>query len=229
MSSVETLPRDMNGAWIGNGGRLSMATLMNRHGTDKLFHHHYEDEYERHFAPFRDLPIRLLEIGVGGFKGIDCGGESLKVWRDYFSQAHIVGIDCEPKTLDFGPRVEIHQCDANDQAALRGLNEACGPFDIIIDDGSHFQEHVLNAFSQLWMLLNPGGIYVIEDMATAYWPEYGGDPEKPPVIYLLFACINAIHQRYWRPEPLKPAETDPATIKSVHVSREIAFITKMKG
>src|SRR5208283_757068 len=47
--------------------RLPLAVLMNRHGTDKLFYHHYEGEYERHFAPLRDQSLSILEIGVGGF------------------------------------------------------------------------------------------------------------------------------------------------------------------
>ena len=127
------------------------------------------------------------------------------------------------KELNLGERIAIRQCDQNDKAALWQLNEQSGPFDIIIDDGSHFQEHIFTSFNILWPFLNPGGIYVIEDLATAYWPEYGGDPEQPPAMRLLFHLCDQMHQAYWR--ILKPVDAD-SRVQSVHVSREIAFIYK---
>ncbi len=212
--------------WPGDGGpRISLATLMNRHGTDKLFFHHYEGEYQRHFEPIRDRTLSILEIGVGGFAHADRGGESLRVWRDYFPNARVLGIDIHEKQLaHLGERITIRVCDQNDPVQLTELNEQHGPFDIVIDDGSHHQEHVLTSYVTLWPMLAPGGIYVIEDMATAYWPEYGGNPEQPPTIGLIATLINNIHQRYWR--ALRPGEGDPAEVKSVHVSREICFIYK---
>jgi len=51
---------------------------------------HYFDIYEQHFARFREIAPRFLEIGVQR-------GGSLKLWRDYFGpEAHIVGIDIDP-------------------------------------------------------------------------------------------------------------------------------------
>jgi len=201
-----------------------MAILMNRHGTDKLYLHHYEGEYERHFAPLRDKPINLLEIGIGGFSHQDRGGESLRLWREYFPNATIVGIDIEPKTVPMGDRVTMRVCDQNSAEQLQALNAELGPFDVIIDDGSHYQEHILTSFRALWPFLNPGGIYVIEDLATAYWPEYGGHPHKPPAICLISDFIDGMHHQYWK--TLRPGESDPLSVKSVHVSREIVFIYK---
>lgn len=203
---------------------MKLPVLMNRHGTDKLFLHHYEDEYERHFEPIRDKALSILEIGIGGYANPNRGGESLKVWRDFFPGARIVGVDINEKTLNLGDRVTTLVCDQSDQGALLQLNEHYGPFDIIIDDGSHIQQHVLTSFASLFPQLNPGGIYVIEDMATAYWREFGGDPEHPPTISLLAGLIHGMHHQYWK--TLHPGEPDPLSVKSVHVSREIAFIYK---
>ena len=223
VEAIDTSIASRSNFSIMNGSRISLAILMNRHGTDKLYHHHYDGEYERHFGPIRDKSINILEIGIGGYGRPDHGGESLKVWRDYFPHATIVGIDIEEKNLDLGERITIRQCDQNDKATLWQLNEQNGPFDIIIDDGSHFQEHIFTSFNILWPFLNPGGIYVIEDLATAYWPEYGGDPEQPPAMRLLFHLCDQMHQAYWR--ILKPVDAD-SRVQSVHVSREIAFIYK---
>jgi 8-demethyl-8-alpha-L-rhamnosyltetracenomycin-C 2'-O-methyltransferase len=208
----------------GSAEDIPLSVLMNRHNTDKLYLHHYDREYARHFEPRRHEPISILEIGVGGYAHPDKGGESLKVWRDYFPNARITAIDICEKTLDLGLRVTIRQCDQSNQPALLQLNEEHGPFDIIIDDGSHHQAHVLASFITLFPVLSPGGIYVIEDMATAYWPEYGGDPENPPTVLLLTGLLNGMNHQFWK--TLRPGETDPLSVKSVHVSREIAFIYK---
>jgi demethylmacrocin O-methyltransferase len=50
-----------------------------------------------------------------------------------------------------------------------------GGLDIVIDDGSHINEHVIASFRTLFPLLAEGGIYAIEDTQTSYWPECGGD------------------------------------------------------
>ena len=55
-----------------------------------------------------------------------------------------------------------------------------GPFDIVIDDGSHVNRHVHHSFRTLWPHLAPGGLYVVEDLQTSYWPSWGGHPDATP-------------------------------------------------
>ena len=50
-----------------------------------------------------------------------------------------------------------------------------GGVDIVIDDGSHVNEHVIKSFRTLFPFLTEGGIYAIEDTQTSYWPKFGGD------------------------------------------------------
>src|SRR5690349_839743 len=52
---------------------------------------HYLDHYDRHFAKYRNTPVKMLEIGVSK-------GGSLEMWREYFGpQAVIYGIDVDPE------------------------------------------------------------------------------------------------------------------------------------
>ena len=80
--TADEVQRALHGSPPANGnghGRPTLSTLMNRHGTDKLWLHRYDREYARHFEPNRDETFRLLEIGIGGYTDSKRGGESLKV------------------------------------------------------------------------------------------------------------------------------------------------------
>ncbi len=151
-----------------------LTALAIRHGTDKFGFHRYTPVYHLLLSRFRDRPLRLLEIGVGGYRDPDRGGQSLASWRDYFPQGRIVGIDIERKTLDLGPRVTILQGSQVDGDFLARVVADHGPFDIIIDDGSHQNAHVVESFALLFPTLAPGGVYVAEDVQTAFMPRFGG-------------------------------------------------------
>ncbi len=150
------------------------------HGTDKFGYHDYTPNYHAVLRHLRDRPVRLLEIGVGGYRDADRGGESLEMWRDYFEAGQITGIDIQKKEMDLGARVAILQGSQVDAAFLAGVVEDRGPFDVIIDDGSHQNEHVVMSFELLFPTLCPGGIYVAEDVQTAFFPRFGGTLELSP-------------------------------------------------
>ena len=223
------------------GLRPSLAELMRCHGTDKLFIHHYENEYERHFGPIRDDPITLLEIGVGGYADSSSGGGSLRVWRDYFPQGRIAGLDIETKDLPEEDRISIHRGSQGDPEFLVELSEQVGPFDVVIDDGSHVQSDIMTSFRTLFPRLKPGGIYVVEDLATSYSRQYaiGGkivyteghpdpfrrDNSLPNTIDLIATLIDGMHWPLWA-EPRVPHQYQKM-VKSVHVSRELVFIYKL--
>lgn len=154
-----------------------LTQLAMHHGTDKYGEHLYTPEYHRLFAGMRERKLRLLEIGIGGYEHPGCGGQGLRMWADYFPNAEIVGLDLHPKQLDMPARVTIRQGAQNDPAVLDRLWAQDGPFDIVIDDGSHQVADVLASFTQLYPLLPEGGIYVVEDTQTALWPAYGGSPQ----------------------------------------------------
>lgn len=158
--------------------QADLGELSTRFGSDKWASFHwYAQHYSRHFAPLRDSPVRLLEIGIGGYQYEDLGGESLRMWQRYFRRGLVYGLDIFRKPGVCGPRMRIVQGDQSDPQFLDELGCQLGPFDIVIDDGSHINDHVKTSFDSLFPHVRPGGLYVIEDLQTAYWPGYGGDSE----------------------------------------------------
>ena len=147
--------------------KLGMLDVMARkHGSDKRLHG-YLKHYLRHFSPWRNSRIKLLEIGIGGHETKQ-GGHSLRMWKDYFPKGQIYGFDLYDKSHLQEPRITILQGDQNDPAILSEMATRHGPFDIIIDDGSHVSEHIITSFRALFPHLTANGLYAIEDLYLSY-------------------------------------------------------------
>jgi hypothetical protein len=131
--------------------------------------HHYGPTYDALFRPWKYRRVTLLEIGIGGGHATP-GGKSLLAWQAYFPRGHIIGADIEEKIALAGSRREIVMLDQSSTEQLAALARDKGPFDLIVDDGSHFSAHQIVTFRQLFGALNDGGIYVIEDIQTSFWP-----------------------------------------------------------
>jgi hypothetical protein len=166
--------------------------------TDKWGDHSYAQHYNKHLSKYRRKKIRLLEIGIGGYDDPGSGGGSLKAWKAYFKKAQIFAFDIHTKTVR-GSRIRVFRGDQSDKDFLTRLASDHGPFDIIIDDGSHINTHVTATFELLFRNLNPGGLYLIEDTQTSYFEEkYGGsaDPGKGDTIMNYFKsktdCLNHV-------------------------------------
>jgi hypothetical protein len=157
--------------WMGCSLNL-LAVLC---GTDKYGSHDYTPVYQGLMARLRNEPVRLLEIGVGGFES-GSGGESLLMWAAYFSKGKVYGIDFHDKTALSRGRIKVLQCSQTDRARLAEIGETYGPFDFVIDDGSHVNSEQVASFGVLWRFIKDGGAYIIEDVQTSYWPAYGGGP-----------------------------------------------------
>ncbi len=170
--------------------RKNLNLLAGYYGTDKWGQHWYTQHYQRYFAPLRTARINLLEIGVGGYENTQSGACSLRIWKRYFPNARIVGIDLFDKTKLSEPRIDIRVCDQTDAAKLKRLSDEYGGFDIIIDDGSHINEHVIKTFHTLFPLLRQNGIYAIEDTQTSYWPGYGGGVERSGTLMAFFKSLT---------------------------------------
>lgn len=164
--------------------RTDLDRLALLYGTDKNGSHFYTQHYQRYFLEWRLRPLRILEIGVGGYKNENAGAWSLRMWKRFFPNARIVGIDIYDKTKFSEHRMTVLQCDQTDAQRLAEISREHGPFDIIIDDGSHLNEHVIKTFGILFPLLNKPGFYAVEDMQTAYWPSWGGVAGTSSMDYL---------------------------------------------
>ncbi|MEY4695846.1 MAG: hypothetical protein RIT14_274 [Pseudomonadota bacterium] len=130
---------------------------------------HYLDVYDGLLGPWMGKPVSFLEIGV--YKG-----GSLRMWRDFFApDARLTFIDIDPacKALEI-PGTDIRIGDQTDTALLATLAAERGPFDIIVDDGGHKMDQQITSFRSLWPALRDGGLYIVEDVHTSYWPGFGG-------------------------------------------------------
>jgi hypothetical protein len=152
---------------------LDLTSLAAKHGTDKLAHG-YLPTYEELLRKRRNEALALLEIGVGGPAGPSLGGASLRMWRDYLPNAHICAIDIHDKAGLEEDRITIRRGRQEDCTFLSQFAEEFGPFDLIIDDGSHINGHIVRSFRCLFPHLSVNGYYVVEDVQTSYWPVYGG-------------------------------------------------------
>lgn len=146
--------------------------------TDKIDGHFYTPHYTRHFRKFKFKKIHLLEIGVGGYSNPREGGNSLRMWKAYFPFAKIFSIDIFDKSVLQENRIKIFKGSQVDEIFLNQITNKIKGLDIIIDDGSHINEHVIKTFKILFPKLKDGGIYVIEDTQTSYWKDYGGDSDN---------------------------------------------------
>jgi cephalosporin hydroxylase len=135
---------------------------------------HYFPVYERHLARFVNLSTTFVEIGVSK-------GGSLQLWKRYLGPfAQIVGIDIDPNCKAFEEsQIAIRIGDQSDPAFLQQIIEEFGSPDVVLDDGSHVMKHIAASFEFLYPRLARTGVYIVEDLHTAYWEEYGGGAGNP--------------------------------------------------
>ena len=70
--------------------------------------------YSNYFKDYKDKEINILEIGIDK-------GESLKIWRKYFTRAKICGIDI----IDIKFQIEGVDLIKADQTDKKALKEIC--------------------------------------------------------------------------------------------------------
>ncbi|MBF0183738.1 MAG: class I SAM-dependent methyltransferase [Magnetococcales bacterium] len=155
---------------------------------------YYFPVYERYFRDFIYKPVTILEIGCWK-------GGSMLLWKNYFGpQATIIGVDINPACKAYEEdQIHIRIGAQQDPQFLQSLLDEFGVPDIILDDGSHFQNHVIATFEYLYPRMNKNGIYMVEDMHAAYWQEFEGGYQLPTTFIekakKLVDELNADHTR----------------------------------
>jgi GT2 family glycosyltransferase len=152
--------------------------------------------YDRIFSELSGKPISILEIGIQN-------GGSLEVWSEYFKNARaIVGVDVDPNcsALTYpDPRISIVIGDATDQKTEDAILSKAPLFDVIIDDGSHLSADVVRTFARYFRYLSDQGLYVVEDMHTSYWSEWGGGLYHPYSSVAFFKRLtDIVNAEHWR-------------------------------
>jgi hypothetical protein len=151
--------------------------------TDKVDPHNYEYMYSLISRLFNGNQIDLLEIGIG------CGpsygdGHSLAFWDKIFNLKSLNAIElhCSCATEIKNNLVIIDKLDktyhkikkfnlicgdqASDETYNKILNSDIKLFDVIIDDGSHFDKHQLITLDKLINFVKPNGYLIIEDTSV---------------------------------------------------------------
>jgi cephalosporin hydroxylase len=182
---------------------------------------HYFDIYDRHVSPYRGKPVTVVEFGVSH-------GGSLQMWKKYFGRkARIVGVDINPECARFvEPQIEVVIGDQEDRKFLRALRKKVGDIDVVIEDGGHTMPQQINTFEVLWPAVRDGGVFLLEDLHTSYWPNYDGGHKKPGTFIEyakdLIDQMNAWHSR----EESLEVDKYTRTIKGMHVYDSIIVFDK---
>lgn len=162
--------------------------------SDKTTTHHFEGLYARALYRYRhteyavargEKKYSMLEMGVG-CSGTKCYSGGYRTFRRYIPQLAYHGIDINlasclisvqraQMTAMEAAYLSSHTCFASNQdlAALQKCSDRFGPFEVIVDDASHFQSHVTNTYELLFHspMLNNGGYYIVEDLDSAFSSE----------------------------------------------------------
>jgi hypothetical protein len=142
---------------------MNLDELAIKYQTDKSSKgHYYTRWYEKYFKEISNKELKILEIGV-------LNGSSIKMWEEYFQNSKIYGLDINDLKSYNTDRINILQGDQSDKSFLEQLSKQHGPFDIVIDDGSHRSSDMRASFNALFPLVKNDGYYIIEDLCTNYF------------------------------------------------------------
>jgi len=145
---------------------MDLHEISKKYNTDKSNHLYkgisYLHVYEPYLKNKQEKNINILEIGV-------LRGGSLKMWKEYFPNASIIGLDINPGCSQYTEeRIEIFIGSQDDVSIKNEIKNKYKMLDLIVDDGSHVNELTFQTFSLYWPLLNDNGIYIIEDTHCCY-------------------------------------------------------------
>lgn len=163
------------------------AQLCDRYGSDKgslqktghVFDwpvHSYGDFYAGLFSHCRFHVRRVFECGIGTTNAAlpsNMGpggrpGASLRVWRDYFPNATVIGVDIDRDILFQEERIKTCYMDQTEPGSIAAVwQEAGGDFDLMVDDGLHRFEAGRCLFEHAIGQLTPHGVYIIEDVKVS--------------------------------------------------------------
>lgn len=149
---------------------MSLLEIVDNTRTDKNTVHSYLSLYETLLSPKKESATDVLEIGIAQ------GGGSIKLWNDYFKNAHIYGLDIIPKSMVWQdlyslPRVSLFtSINAYDRSFVEStFVKNSIKFDMVLDDGPHSLESMIMFIKLFAPLLKDDGILIIEDVQRWEW------------------------------------------------------------
>ncbi len=184
---------------------------------------HYWDIYHRHLKKYRGTPVVVVEFGI------QYGGSS-QMWREYFGpDAKIYGVDIDPRCKAWEEEsFQVFIGDQGDPDFLRRIADEIGPVDVVIEDGGHFPLHQITTFEVFYPRIRRGGVFLIEDLHTSYWKDYGGKLGQPGTFMeyakALTDKLNAWHSE----EPDFAPDRFTRSTRSMHFYDSIVVFEKGK-
>ena len=137
--------------------------------------HTYADFYNMLLFSRRESVRKVFECGVGrettliaedGTTVLGKPGASLRMWRDYFPNARVIGADINTDVLFEEERIQTYALDQTSPADIaRFWKDAdMQDIDLIVDDGLHTYDAGVCLFENSIQYLADDGYYIIEDM-----------------------------------------------------------------
>ena len=161
-----------------------LASLCDQYGSDKgelkttdhpypWKSHTYTDFYSQLFDHCRKNVKFVFECGLGtnnievksNMTTSGKPGASLRVWRDYFPNSKVVGVDIDKGCLFEEKRISTYFMDQTcPQSIKQVFSKFKEKFDFIVDDGLHEYSAGRILFENSIDNLSDDGIYIIEDV-----------------------------------------------------------------
>ncbi|KQO88544.1 hypothetical protein ASF33_23645 [Methylobacterium sp. Leaf92] len=148
------------------------------------------------------------------------------MWKRWLGPlARIVTIDINEVCRQYeDEQVAVRIGDQSDPKFLQAIIDEFGAPDAVLDDGSHHMQHVTESFQFLYDRIASNGVYMIEDMHTAYWPEYGGGRDDPRSIIERFkGLIDDLNADHIRDGTVTPSNFTRQTIAMTAYDSIIVF------
>lgn len=193
-----------------------LTRLADKYNTDKgSSTHKYADVYEYFLLSMRNQARKILEIGVAG-------GASLFMWRDFFPNAMIHGIDIVDSSRLNSDRIKTFIADQGYRSQLGQFIATRGSgFDLILDDGDHSMEQQQVSLGFLFPHVKPGGYYILEDVHTSImYPRFEIDEDRKNTTLLMI-------ENFVRTGKISSKHMTPAEAR--YVSDRVQYCNLFKG
>jgi len=149
-----------------------LCELAFKYGTDKCpkIFHTYTPVYYELLKHGKESFKKVLELGIGTFytmRHVDgyLPGASLRMWRDFFPNAHVYGVDISEEAMFEEDRITTFLMNTRSEEDMQKLVKTIGSnIDLVVDDGPHDSTSQIRTALMLLPLLDKGVIYIIEDV-----------------------------------------------------------------
>ena len=148
---------------------MSLEELVDNTRTDKNTIHSYLPLYQTLLSNKKETAKNVLEIGI-------LNGGSIKLWKDFFTNATIHGLDIISidnvwENIKFKDRIILYTSfqaynEENFNTYLASQNIK---FDFMLDDGPHTLESMKQFIKLYSQIMTEDGILIIEDVQSWDW------------------------------------------------------------